>query len=123
MFEPGRRAPFNAAGAVSVLAGAALFAIVLWRANPREVWQGITSIGWWFAAIVAAGGLRFAVRAAAWARSVEPPHRLPIGVAFAAVIAGDTVGNLTPLGPVLGEPAKVAYVRRTLSSGPGGSDR
>ena len=113
-----RRAPFKAAGAISVLAGAALFAIVLWRANPREVWQGITSIGWWFAAIVTAGGLRFAVRAAAWARSVEPPHRLPIVTAFAALVAGDTVGNLTPLGPVLGEPAKVAYVRRTLSSGP-----
>ena len=31
--------------------------------------------------------------------------------AFAAVICGDAIGNLTPLGPLVGEPAKVAFVR------------
>jgi hypothetical protein len=42
---------------------------------------------------------------------VEPPHALPLTTAFAGLVAGDTIGNLTPLGPVLGEPTKAAYVR------------
>jgi hypothetical protein len=112
--EHPRRAAFNAAGLLGVVAGAALFAVVLWRADPREVWQGIAGLGWWFAAIVVIGGLRFLARAAAWSACVEPPHRLPIVTAFAGVLAGDTVGNLTPLGPVLGEPAKAAYVRGSV---------
>jgi len=109
--EHPRRAAFNAAGLLGVVAGTALFAIVLWRADPREVWQGIVGLGWWFSAIVVIGGLRFLARAAAWTICVEPPHRLSFVTAFAGVVAGDTVGNLTPLGPVLGEPAKAAYVR------------
>jgi hypothetical protein len=95
----------------------ALFAVVLWRADPREVWAGIVSLGWWFAIIVVIGGLRFLARAIAWTACVEPPHELPITTAFAGVVAGDTVGNLTPLGPVLGEPAKAAYVRGTVPVG------
>ena len=101
----------SAAGVLSIVAGAVLFAIVLWRADPRAVWQGIVGLRWWFLAIVAIGGLRFLVRAVAWTACIEPPHHLPISTAFAGMIAGDTVGNLTPLGPVLGEPAKAAYVR------------
>jgi hypothetical protein len=116
--EHPRRAAFNAAGAFSLLGGAALFAIVLWRANPARVWQGIVDVGWWFVAIVLIGGLRFLARAAAWAVCIEPPHRLSLADAFAGVVAGDTVGNLTPLGPVLGEPAKVAYVRGTVRGAP-----
>lgn len=117
MPEHPRRAAFNTAGLLSVVAGAALFAVVLWRANPREVWQGVLGLGWWFSAIVLIAGLRFLARAAAWSACIEPPHRLPILTAFAGVVAGDTVGNLTPLGPVLGEPAKAAYVRGTLPGG------
>jgi hypothetical protein len=115
--EHPRRAAFNAAGILSAVAGAALFAAVLWRANPGEVWQGILGLGWWFALIVIIGGLRFLARAAAWIACVEPPHRLPLATAFAGVVAGDTIGNLTPLGPVLGEPAKAAYVRGTIPGG------
>src|SRR5687768_7621013 len=58
--EQPQRARVSAAGILSVIAGAALFAVVLWRAGPREVWQGIVGLGWWFAVIVAIGGLRFA---------------------------------------------------------------
>ena len=67
--------------------------------------------------MVALGGLRFLVRAIAWSLCVEPPHRLPIGDAFKGVVAGDTIGNATPLGPVLGEPAKAAYARGTIPVG------
>ena len=39
--------------------------------------------------------------------------------AFGAVIGGDAIGNLTPLGPLVGEPAKAAFVRGTCRAGTG----
>jgi hypothetical protein len=51
------------------------------------------------------------VRAAAWRRCLEPPHHLSLPEAFTAVVSGDALGNATPLGPLVGEPAKVAFVR------------
>ena len=67
-----------------------------------------------FPVIVALGGLRFLVRAWAWTICIEPPHTLRVGRAFAGVLAGDAVGNATPLGPLVGEPAKAAYVSGQL---------
>ena len=43
---------------------------------------------------------------------------MSLGNAFAAVICGDTIGNLTPLGPLVGEPAKAALVRGRVPLGP-----
>ena len=114
--EP-RRAVFNATGILSIVGGAAIFALVLWYQGPSDIWQGIVTMRWWLLVIIALGGLRFLTRAYAWTACVEPPHRLPIGTAFNGIVAGDTVGNATPLGPVLGEPAKAAYASRHLPLG------
>src|SRR5688572_25600406 len=97
--EHPRRAAFNATGIASVVAGAALFALVLWNVGVAEVWEGITKLRWWLLAVIALGGLRFLVRALAWRACIEPPHRLTVAEAFKGVVAGDTVGNATPLGP------------------------
>lgn len=105
---------FSATTALSIAGGAALFAIVVWKVGPAEILEGFRRLGWGIAVVVALGGLRFAARAAAWMACIEAPHVLPFRVAFAAVVAGDTLGNATPLGPVVGEPAKVAYVRQQL---------
>lgn len=115
--EHPRREGFSATGIVSVVAGAALFALVLWNVGAAEVWQGVTKIGWWLLLVIALGGLRFLLRATAWSACIEPPYRLGIADAFKGVVAGDTVGNATPLGPVLGEPAKAAYARGTVPVG------
>jgi len=96
------------------VAGLALFVWLVWSVGPREVVTGFRQIGWWLLAILALGGLRFAVRAWAWTLTIEPPHRLRYADAFIAAVCGDAVGNLTPLGPVVGEPAKAAYVRDRL---------
>jgi hypothetical protein len=105
---------FSATTALSIAGGAALFAIVVWKVGPAEILEGFRRLGWGIAMVVALGGLRFAARAAAWMACIEAPHALPFRAAFAAVVAGDTLGNATPLGPVVGEPAKIAYVRHQL---------
>jgi hypothetical protein len=115
--EHPRRAAFNATGIVTAVAGAALFAIVLWTFDPAKIWEGVVRLRWWVLVIIAIGGLRFLARAIAWSACVEPPHRLSILDAFKGVIAGDMIGNITPLGPVLGEPAKAAYARGNTPAG------
>ena len=107
----------TAMGAITTVAGVALFAWLVWYVGPSAIWQGFRQIGWGLAAIVAIAGLRFAARAEAWRRCLEPPHRLRFLDAFAAVVSGDALGNITPLGPVVGEPAKAAFVRGRVPMG------
>ena len=102
---------------------AAWLLFVWWirRIGLDEIRSGFAQIGWGIVAIVLLGGVRFALRAAAWMLCVEPPHTLPFREAFGAVIAGDALGNLLPLGPIVSEPTKAAFVRRRLALGPAGT--
>ena len=108
----------SALGLLTALAGTALFAWLVWKVGPAEIWTGFRQIGWNLSWILLLGGLRFLMRAAAWALCVEPPYRLPVAGAFNAVVCGDALGNATPLGPIVGEPAKIACVRHHLPVAP-----
>jgi hypothetical protein len=105
------RRRLTAIGVVTALLGVAALLWQLREADAGQIWTQISGVGWWFALILALGGLRFAVRAAAWSLCIEAPARLKFGDAFAAVLSGDAIGNLTPLGPIVSEPAKAAFVR------------
>jgi len=96
---------------LTALAGTVLFAWFVHKVGAREIFAGFQRIGWGLAWIVLLGGARFAVRAAAWVLCIEPPHKLDPITAFTAVVCGDALGNVTPLGPLVGEPTKIAYVR------------
>ena len=106
-----RRRPTPGGVLVAVL-GTALFVYAIRRAGVGAVADGVARLGWAFAAVVALGGLRFALRAAAWLRCLESGHRLGLRHLFPAVVAGDALGNLTPLGIVVSEPAKALLLRR-----------
>jgi len=104
-------------GLLTAVAGTALFAWLVWSVGTAEIWKGFTQIGWGLGWILALAGLRFAARAAAWALCIEPPHTLGFAHAFNAVVCGDALGNATPLGPLVGEPAKIACVRGRVPVG------
>ena len=118
MSEPGARGWGTTRGVVAFVIGLAIFIALLWRTGPSDILDGILRVGWMFPVIVALGGLRFLVRAIAWTLCIEAPHTLRARDAFAAVLAGDALGNVTPLGPVVGEPAKAAFVRGTVPTAP-----
>jgi hypothetical protein len=105
-------------GVLTAIAGLALLVYVVSRVGVAVIAADIRAVGWGLLLVVAIGGLRFLLRAAAWRLCLDPPHTLSLGNAFAAVICGDTIGNLTPLGPLVGEPAKAALVRRRVPLGP-----
>jgi hypothetical protein len=109
-----RKPPATATGIIAALVGIVLFAWYVRELGAEEIWQKVRQVGWGLAVIVFLAGCRFAVRALAWSWCIEPPHELRFPQAFAAVVCGDAFGNLTPLGPIVGEPAKAAYVRGTV---------
>jgi hypothetical protein len=96
------------------VAGVGLLVWLVWWVGPEQIWAGFRQIGWGLAAIIAIGGLRFALRAAAWVRCVDPPDTLRFRDAFAAVLTGDALGNVMVLGPLVSEPAKAAFVRTRI---------
>lgn len=98
-------------GVLAAAAGLALLVYFVRRAGAGAVADGIARLGWAFLAVVALGGARFFLRAAAWMRCVDGSHRLRWRDAFPAVVAGDAVGNLTPLSLLAGEPAKALMLR------------
>jgi hypothetical protein len=106
----------TATGLLTAAVGSALFIWLVLNAGPGVIWSGFQKIGWGLAWILLLGGLRFAVRARAWTLCLEPPHRLPFVEAFTASVCGDALGNVTPLGPIVGEPAKIACVRGRVSA-------
>ena len=88
--------------------------------GPAQIWDGLRSVGWGLAAIVGITGLRFALRAAALSllrrtaatgsRSSAPSRRCS---------CGDALGNLTPLGLIVSEPTKAAFLRPHAPIGTG----
>ena len=111
MSELRQKRPISVLGVLTALAGTILFIWFVRKAGTHEILAGFQRIGWGLVWIVLLGGARFAVRAKAWVLCLEPPHRLDFITAFTAVVCGDALGNLTPLGPLVGEPTKIAYVR------------
>jgi len=107
----------NATGILTAIAGLALLAWVVSRVGAAEIAADLAQVGWGLVAIVAIGGGRFLLRAVSWRLCLEAPHRLRVADAFAAAVCGDAIGNLTPLGPIVGEPAKAAFVRRRVPLG------
>ena len=105
------RSPINIAIA---LVGVALLVVTVQRAGGwLSVVSGIASIGWWFVVVVLLGAARMAARARAWMACAGDPN-LRFRDAFGAILAGDTAGNLTPLGVLASEPTKILLARSRI---------
>ncbi len=112
-----RRRQYVLTGAAA-LGGLALLVVAVQRVGLPAVGDGVRRVGWpGITAMVVIAGLRFALRTESW-RLCMPPHaRMPFRQAFAAFLAGDALGNVTPLGMLASEPAKVFLARHRLVTG------
>lgn len=113
MAGPARRRLLAVIGAA---AGMVLFAYAVRRAGVDALADGILRIGWGWLAILALAGARFVLRAQCWRWCLPPGVPLDFPHAFAAFLAGDAIGNVTPLGLLASEPAKVVLTRHHLAT-------
>lgn len=96
------------------LIGAVLLVFTVQRVGWFDVQRSLTQIGWWYLPIITFGGLRFAARSRAW--QVCAGETLTFARAFSAALAGDALGNVTPLGVLASEPAKVFFVNDRVTT-------
>lgn len=104
-----------AAGLLTAAAGALLLAYQINRVGWDTIQTNLSQVGIWFAAILAVSFGRFVLRSIAWTTLVGAAT--PLGPAIAATLAGDAIGNLTPLGLAASEPLKALYLGRIVGSG------
>jgi hypothetical protein len=98
-------------GLLAGVAGLALFAWTLREAGVGLVTAGLDRVGAGFLLILAISFTRPLARAAAWRLCLDDRRDLPLGSTLAASITGTALGDLTPLGMLLSEPAKAVLVR------------
>ena len=103
---------FAPLGIIFGLLGLVLFVYFVSHAGVDEIISRIQRLGAGFILILAVSGIRNVVRAVAWTRCIEPPHRLPFRSAFAARLMGDALGNIIPFVSVaVSEPSKAVFVK------------
>ena len=101
----------------AALGGVALFAYAVRRVGPAPILASIRNVGWGFVVILGLAGLRFLTRTQAWRLCAPVGVRLPFAQAITAFLAGDAIGNMTPLGLAASEPTKVFLTRHHVSTG------
>lgn len=97
-------------------AGTVLFLYAVDRVGLDALTAGVRRVGWGLVAILGLGGARFVLRAQCWRWCLPPGVPFDFPHAFAAFVAGDAVGNVTPLGLLASEPTKVLLVRHHLAT-------
>jgi hypothetical protein len=118
------RPKFTPLNILIAVVGAILLIYTVRRVGWADVVAGITSVGWWFAAVVLLGASRMAVRARAWmvcansGLGLRAPgaEELSFRQAFGAILAADAAGNLTPLGLLASEPTKILMTRGRITT-------
>src|SRR5687768_4929924 len=105
-----------AVAVAAALGGAVLFAYAIRDVGWTEVAAGIRRVGWGLLPILGIAGARFVLRAEAWRRCMAADVRIPLRQALTAYLAGDAIGNITPLGLIASEPTKVFLTRHRLAT-------
>lgn len=100
---------------VSFVAGLALFVYLIKQTGLGIITGYLAMMGWGVAAILALSAVRNVARTASWYYAIDPDHRQITFWSLANVmLAGEAIKYLTATGPLLGEPAKAAMVRREV---------
>jgi len=111
------RPKFTPLNLLIAIVGVVLLVYTVRRVGWEDVITGITSVGWWFALVVALGASRMAFRARAWMVCANSgAEQLTFGQAFGAILAADAMGNLTPLGLLASEPTKILMTRARITT-------
>lgn len=100
---------------ISLVAGLALFVYLIKQTGLETLAHYLQMMGWGLALIIGLSALRNVARAASWYYSIEPSRRHVGYWSLANVmLAGEAIKYLTATGPLLGEPAKAAMIRREV---------
>ena len=102
-------------GLVLTLGGIGLFCYFVWSVGVNEIWSNIEKFGVaGFGAILFIYFLRIMTRAMAWRLSVYDPYKLELRDTVPAVIIGEAMSSMIPLGILVSGTAKAVAVRKRV---------
>ncbi|MGI9035156.1 MAG: lysylphosphatidylglycerol synthase transmembrane domain-containing protein [Pyrinomonadaceae bacterium] len=97
------------------LAGVALFSYFVYSVGAGEIFKGVERFGFdGFAFILFLYFMRILARSAAWRLSVYEPYRLSLRDAIGAVIIGEALSSMIPLGILISGATKAIVVRKKI---------
>ena len=103
------------AAAVFTVGGIALFIYFIYSVGIEEILEGIGKIGFdGFAVLMFLYFLRLVSRAYAWKLSVYEPYHLRLRDTIPAVIIGEALSSMIPLGILISGTSKAVAVRRRV---------
>lgn len=95
--------------------GAALFVYFISQIGVYEILSGIKRVGFTgFFLVFGIYAVRLAMRALAWSLCVEKPYQLKFRDSFQAVIIGEAMSSMIPLGIIVSGTAKALAVRHKI---------
>jgi len=110
-----KKSAFHAFQISSFLGGVALFVYLLRRTGLTTLAHFLEMMGWGFGLIVLLSAFRNCLRAGSWYFAIEPEQRaITFWRLMNVMLAGEAIKYMTATGPLLGEPAKAAMVRRHI---------
>ncbi|MEZ5345430.1 MAG: lysylphosphatidylglycerol synthase domain-containing protein [Pyrinomonadaceae bacterium] len=102
-------------GGVFTLFGIALFLYFIYSVGVAEILAGVGKIGFGgFAIILLLYLVRLIIRSAAWSLSVNDPYRLSVRHSLPAVIIGEALSSVLPLGILISGTAKAVAIRKRI---------
>jgi hypothetical protein len=97
------------------VASIALFVYLLQRTGTAAVFENVRVVGWGVVALILLSGARLVLRALGWSYCIQTNGRRPVALDLIGPrLMGEALSDLTPAGPLLGEPAKVVAVSRLI---------
>jgi len=100
---------------VALLIGSSLFVYLMQQVGLGRIFHALGRMGSAFLLLLLISGFRHSLRAMAWLRCFEPNHaHISWSTLFAVRLAGEAVRFLSFLGPLLGEPVKIALMKKRL---------
>ena len=97
-------------------AGAIALAVLIARADPRQLLIDVREAGWAVPGIVAVYGGVYVLNTIAWKLTMIEPPRLPFGRAWAVNVAAFAINYLTPFASIGGEPFKIVAASQWMGT-------
>jgi uncharacterized protein (TIRG00374 family) len=97
-----------------LVAGAALFALLVARIGPARVLDNAAAVGWLFIPILLLYGVAYAANVAAWRLTMGNGRRPGFWRTYAITVSGFSLNFVTPMINAGGEPFRIAALSRWL---------
>lgn len=96
--------------------GAALFAYLIWRAGPSQLWQNVATLGWGLAWVIALGGVSHLAKTWAWRLTLgEEKHKVSFPRMVGLRLGAEAAGQLGIIAQTFGDSIRVTQVSTEIS--------